>query len=144
MPRPRKRRRVWRQPRTAILKPVGVPLDILERVKLHYEELEALRLADFEKQRQTEAARQMGVSQSTFQRMIAEARYKVAQALVNGLALHVEGGNFRLVSARWHCADCGHDWELAHGRGVGPPETCPECGGQAIRERLEQERRHLE
>jgi predicted DNA-binding protein (UPF0251 family) len=135
---------VWRQPQTAIFKPVGVPLDKLERVTLYHEELEALRLADLERQGQTKAARQMEVSQSTFQRMLTEARYKVAQALVNGLALQVEGGNFRLVSARWHCADCGLDWELAHGRGLGPPELCPECGSRAIRERSEQKRRHLE
>lgn len=144
MPRPRKRRRVWRQPETAIFKPVGVPLDMLERVTLYHEELEALRLADLERQGQTKAARQMGVSQSTFQRMVSEARHKVAQVLVNGLALHVEGGTFRLASARWHCAACGHDWKLVHGRGLGPPELCPECGSQAIRERLDHDRRHLE
>lgn len=144
MPRPRKRRRVWRPPETAIFKPLGVPLDALERVTLHHEELEALRLADLERQGQTKAARQMGVSQSTFQRMITEARHKVARALVNGLALHVEGGNFRLASARWHCSDCGRDWELAHGRGQGPPELCPACGSSTIRERIERNRRHLE
>jgi len=144
MPRPRKRRRLWQQPQTAIFKPVGVPLESLDRITLLYEELEALRLADLAGQRQTEAARQMGVSQSTFQRMISEARRKVAQAQVNGAALQVEGGNFRLVSVIWHCADCGEDWELAHGRGLGPPERCPVCGSRNIRERLERERRHLE
>ena len=144
MPRPRKRRRLWRQPRTAVFKPVGVPLDMLEQVTLNYEELEALRLADLDGLPQMEAAVQMEVSQSTFQRMLTAARRKVARALVNGAALQVEGGDFRLASAFWHCADCGLDWELTHGRGLGPPQNCPECGSQVIRERIERDRRHLE
>ena len=144
MARPRKRRRLWRQPQAAIFKPVGAPLEALTRITLLYEELEALRLADLEGQHQAEAAKQMGVSRSTFQRVVTEARQKVALALVNGAALQVEGGVFRVADVSWHCTDCGHDWRLKHGRGVGPPETCPACGSYAIRERSDERRRHLE
>jgi predicted DNA-binding protein (UPF0251 family) len=137
MPRPRKRRRLWHTPRAAVFKPVGAPLESLERITLLYEELEALRLADLEGRHQADAATRMGVSRSTFQRVVTEARRKVALALVNGAALQVEGGTFRLTGAHWFCTDCNYNWNLAHGRGQGPPETCPECRSQAIRERVD-------
>ena len=136
MPRPRKRRRLRHQPKSAVYKPLGAPLESLERITLLYEELEALRLADLEGRHQADAAHHMGVSRSTFQRVVNEARRKVAQALVNGAALQVEGGSFRVTSARWHCRNCAHKWELSHGRGLGPPETCPDCGSTAINEEL--------
>jgi predicted DNA-binding protein (UPF0251 family) len=91
MPRPRKQRHLLRDPQQAIFKPVGIPLESLERIILLYEELEALRLADLEKQHQAEAAQQMGISRSTFQRLVVAARRKIALALVNGLALQIEG-----------------------------------------------------
>jgi predicted DNA-binding protein (UPF0251 family) len=143
MARPRKRRRLARHPQAAIFKPVGLPLDRLERIIVLHEELEALRLADLERHHQQEAANQMGVSRSTFQRVVLAARQKVAQALVNGMALQIEGGTFRVVELRWHCADCGHDWELQHGTGQGQPDRCPACGSSAIRERPGEGRRHL-
>jgi predicted DNA-binding protein (UPF0251 family) len=142
MARPRKRRRLSRQPQAAIFKPVGLRLDRLERVILLHEELEALRLADLEGQHQQEAASHMGVSRSTFQRVVLAARQKVARALVNGLALQIEGGTFRVAELRWHCSDCGHDWELLHGAGQGQPSCCPACGSSAIRERPGEGRRH--
>jgi uncharacterized protein len=135
MPRPRKWRRLRHEPEPAIFKPVGLPLEKLEQVTLLHEELEALRLADLEGQHQAEAAGQMSVSRSTFQRLVTEARRKVALALVNGAALHIEGGTFRVMAVRWHCAGCGHDWDIVHGSGQGQPESCPQCGSPAIRER---------
>lgn len=134
MPRPRKHRRLFQEPRPAIFKLVGVPLEGLERVTLLHEELEALRLADLEGHHQEHAAELMGVSRSTFQRIVTEARRKVALALVRGSALQVEGGTFRVVDARWHCADCGHDWNQLYGSGQGQPESCPACGSRSIRE----------
>jgi predicted DNA-binding protein (UPF0251 family) len=134
MPRPRKRRRLWHEPHPAIFKPVGLPLEALERVTLLHEELEALRLTDLEEHHQADAAAVMGVSRSTFQRLVTGARRKIASALVNGAALHIEGGTFRVMAVRWHCAGCGHDWDIAHGSGQGQPEICPNCGSSAIRE----------
>jgi predicted DNA-binding protein (UPF0251 family) len=98
MPRPRKRRTLTHLPKPAIYKPAGVPLDGLRRVTLLHEELEALRLADLEGLTQEEAAGRMAVSRSTFQRIIAHARWQVALALVEGHALQVEGGTFDVVS----------------------------------------------
>jgi uncharacterized protein len=91
-PRPRKRRRLARPPRSATYKPAGVPLNDLTKVLLLAEELEALRLADLEGLTQAEAAGQMGVSRSTFQRILARARQQVSLALVEGRALLIEPG----------------------------------------------------
>jgi predicted DNA-binding protein (UPF0251 family) len=91
MPRPRKRRNLGRLPRPAIYKPAGIPLDGLNQVRLLQEELEALRLADLEALTQVEAAQQMGVSRSTFQRILSRARRQVALALCEGNALKIAG-----------------------------------------------------
>ncbi len=87
MPRPRKRRMVAVPPRAMIYKPAGVPLDGLRKVQLLPEELEALRLADAEGLSQEDAAGRMGISRSTFQRTLAQARRQVALALSEGCAL---------------------------------------------------------
>jgi predicted DNA-binding protein (UPF0251 family) len=68
-----------------------VPLDGLRKVLLLPEELEALRLADLNGLIQSEAAKQMEVSRSTFQRILARARRQVALALVDGQALALKG-----------------------------------------------------
>ena len=94
MVRPRKRRTISRPPRPAVYKPAGVPLDALRQVMLLPEELEALRLADLEGLTQAEAAGRMGVSRSTFQRIVTQARHQVAAALIEGQALQIEGGTF--------------------------------------------------
>jgi predicted DNA-binding protein (UPF0251 family) len=96
VPRPRKRRILTHTPRPAIYKPAGVPLDGLKQVTLLHEELEALRLADLEGLTQSEAARRMGISRSTFQRIVTQARRQVAQALIEGHALQIEGGTFEI------------------------------------------------
>ncbi len=133
MPRPRKRRRVWHEPKPAIFKPVGVPLDQLKSITLLHEELEALRLVDLEGCYQEEAAERMNVSRSTLQRIVDEARYKVVQTLTEGAALHIEGGTFRVARVWWQCNDCGHLWEIEHGSGQSTPARCPSCESHAIR-----------
>lgn len=141
MPRPRKRRRLGHAPQPAIFKPVGARLETLDCVTLLHEELESLRLTDLEGHYQEKAAEQMGVSRSTFQRILTEARHKVAQALVDGAALRVEGGTFRVSPVRWRCDDCGHRWQIEHGSGQGQPDVCPACHSRAIRERTGGSRR---
>jgi predicted DNA-binding protein (UPF0251 family) len=91
MPRPRKRRVLGRLPRPAIYKPAGIPLDGLNQVRLLQEELEALRLADLEALTQVEAAEHMGISRSTFQRILSRAHRQVALALCEGYALQIVG-----------------------------------------------------
>jgi uncharacterized protein len=92
VPRPRKRRRLSSALRPAVYKPAGVPLDALRQILLLPEELEALRLADLVGLTQEEAAGRMGVSRSTFQRTLAQARRQVALALTEGQALVIPEG----------------------------------------------------
>ncbi len=87
MVRPRKRRNLNLPPRPAVYKPAGIPLESLRQILLLPEELEALRLADVQGLSQSEAAGQMGVSRSTFQRILERAHRQVALALVEGQAL---------------------------------------------------------
>jgi len=94
VPRPRKRRTLASVPQPAIYKPAGVPLNDLRLVTLLHEELEALRLADLEGLTQEQAAQRMGVSRSTFQRIVSRARRQVSLALAEGHALRIAGGTF--------------------------------------------------
>ena len=108
MPRPRKRRTLGALPRPAIYKPAGVALNDLRVVTLLHEELEALRLADLEGLTQEQAARHMGVSRSTFQRIVSHARRQVSLALAQGHALQIDGGTFQVAPpARWTGAHRG-------------------------------------
>jgi len=62
----------------------------LEEVILTKEEMEAVKLKDFDKMDQIEASEKMNTSQSTFQRILASARIKIAEAIVKGKALKIE------------------------------------------------------
>jgi predicted DNA-binding protein (UPF0251 family) len=73
-------------------KPRGVPTRQLQEIELGLDELEALRLVDDEGLEQVQAAKKMKISQSTLQRILGAARHKVAQGLVEGKAIKVEGG----------------------------------------------------
>ena len=132
-PRPRIVRH-W--PDAVYYKPQGVPLRVLAEVILGFDELEALRLADQEGLSQEEVGRQMNVSRATAGRILAQARLKVADALVTGKALRIEGGpafpppgppmapgpgfgpGLRRRRRR------GRGWGRGHGQG-GPPPVGP-------------------
>lgn len=94
MPRPRKCRWVQNEPPIAYFKPRGVPLRELTEVNLTVEGAEALRLADLEGLSHQEAAGRMKVSRHTFGRVLAEARRAVAEAVVLGQALRIDGGDY--------------------------------------------------
>lgn len=133
MSRPPKCRRVEFLPRLTFFKPAGVPLRDLEEVGLTVEELEAIRLKDLLGLEQEACAVKMGVSRPTYHRVLSAARAKVAEALVNGKAIRVEGGNFQVVVRRFNCGKCGHEWEVPCGQGPCSSEmTCPQCGSQDV------------
>ncbi|RKY11170.1 MAG: hypothetical protein DRP65_05000 [Planctomycetota bacterium] len=92
MPRPRHFRRVGCLPQSNYFKPRGVPLAVLQCVNLTVDEIEAVRLADLGGLYQEEAAKKMKVSRQTFGRIIESAHKKIADALVNGKALSIDGG----------------------------------------------------
>ena len=97
MVRPKKCRLVAALPGATYFKPAGIPLRFLSEVRLSVEEAEALRLKELEGLEQSEAAQRMGVSRPTFQRVLGAARKKVAEALLNGKAIRIEGGSFQLT-----------------------------------------------
>jgi len=135
MGRPPKCRRVEFIPQCTYSKPAGIPLWNLEEVGLAVEEVEALRLKDLEGLEQEDCAERMGISRPTFQRILTGARSKVAQALVTGRAIRVEGGNFEYVARRLRCTGCRAEWE------PDPSDLneqqCPKCGGKELMTRPE-------
>jgi len=100
MPRPRRLRRVWSEPTTTYFKPAGVRMVSVEEIILTVDELESIRLKDLEDLDQVKAAKKMGISQPTFQRLYESARKKIADSLINGKALRVEGGHYRMMIGR--------------------------------------------
>ena len=138
MARPINCRRVSSMPQSDYFKPRGIPLSMLEEVVLTVDEFEAVRLADLQGLFQEQAAEKVNVSRQTFGRIIESAHKKVAEALVQGKALKIEGGEFEMASMRkFRCNDCEHSWELPYG--TGRPENCPSCKSDNIR-RAEEDR----
>ncbi len=89
MSRPRLPRKIIFSPNVTYFKPRGVPLRTLEVVELSIEEMEALWLKNVEGMEQIEAAKKMKTSQSTFQRILANAHKKVSEALIKGKAIRI-------------------------------------------------------
>jgi uncharacterized protein len=92
MPRPFKNRRVSVSPEVTYFKPQGVPMRFLEAVSLGHDELEAIKLADLQGLYQEQAAEKMGISRQTFGNILNSAHKKIAEAMVNGKAIRIEGG----------------------------------------------------
>lgn len=105
MPRPRHCRYVERQPSVTYFKPRGIPLRELEEAELAVEGLEALRLADLEGLTTAAAAERMRVSRHTFGRILNQARRSVAEALVRGKALRIDGGAYAVLPPGHASAD---------------------------------------
>lgn len=134
MPRPPKCRRVEFLPNVTYFKPAAIPLMVLEEVLLSVEEAEAIRLKDMEGLEQEQGAERMHISRPTFQRILASARQKVADALLNGKAIRIEGGNFEMASRRFRCFS-GHEWDVPFGVVPGGlPDACPSCNTASISE----------
>lgn len=96
MPRPINERRLGAPIPPRVMKPAGIPARELQEVRLGFDEAEALRLADLEGLYQEAAARSMGVSRQTFGRIIEMARRKTADAILNGKALRIDGGEITI------------------------------------------------
>ncbi len=160
MPRPRQLRRVRCLPGINYFKPVGVTLAMLEENILTVDEFEALRLKDLMGLEQEESAKKMKISQPTFHRLVLSARKKVADALVEGKAIKIEGGMYKMVqprgrgfgrgagagrgagSGRGLVRGAGAGKRAVRGRMGGPFAagpvgecTCPKCGKKAAHQR---------
>jgi predicted DNA-binding protein (UPF0251 family) len=132
MGRPQLWRRVSFVPPITYFKPAGIPLVNLQEVHLLVEEAEAIRLKDLEGLEQEEGAQKMNISRSTFSRILDSARQKIADALLNGKAIRIEGGNFEMAVRRFRCIS-GHEWDVPFESLVtAPPELCPKCDTPSI------------
>lgn len=88
----------------------------LDEIVIGHDEMEATRLKDLEGLPQEEAARLMDVSQPTFHRLIQTAHRKIADALVNGKSLRIEGGNIHFTEQSFPACGrlkghCGREWD---------------------------------
>jgi uncharacterized protein len=72
----------------------------LQEVCIALDELEAIRLADIKGMYQEDAAKLMKISRQTFGNIIESAHKKIADAIVNGKALKIEGGVIKKVCRR--------------------------------------------
>lgn len=86
-----------------LFKPAGVPTDLLTEVVMTLDEFEAIRLADLEGLYQEEAAKRMGISRTTFGRILDSARRKTAELLAGGRCLKLEGGHVHPAEAEAPC-----------------------------------------
>lgn len=133
MPRPPKWRCVGFMPQITYFKPAGVPVSMLKEIRLSVEEVESIRLKDLEGLEQEECARRMHVSRPTFHRVLESARKKVADSLIKGKALKIDGGKFEMAMSRFRCNDFGHEWDVPfETMTLDPPSACPDCSSLNI------------
>ncbi len=124
MPRPKNNRIVHEPPIFTEFKPAGVPATGLKQVLLSLDEFEAMRLADFIGMSHEEAADEMGISRSTFSRLIEKSRKKIAEFIFQGRLLTIDGGNIHFRKNIIQCSECGYMFKI----NIDSPMTeCPEC-----------------
>jgi len=102
MSRPAKVRRVCEEPRFTKFTPEGS--DCGKSQILTTEEYEVMRHVDFQKMTHEECAVQMDISRTTVTEIYETARFKIADALINGKTICIEGGNYRVCEG----GECDH------------------------------------
>ncbi len=122
-------------------KPHGVALGNVGEVVLTLEEIETLNLKDKQELDQKEGARVMGISRSTFQRLLKSARKKIITAIIEGKALRFEGGNYisdkdiiktRCLKGFYHYHVKKEDLDEKAQAYRLSKIKCPECGKRLI------------
>ncbi len=134
MARPVKWRRIENLPRFQHFIPAEQNRKAVTGNVLKLEELEAIRLKDLEGLEQEDCASRMEVSRPTFQRILTAAREKIADSLIHGKDIRIEGGNYTRGICPIRCLDCGWTWdesieqlEADQGR-----HLCPECHSENL------------
>lgn len=107
MPRPRKWRKVCCLPDSVRFGPMGGPHTAEHIVSMTIDEYETIRLIDLENFTQEECARQMDIARTTVQGIYEDARRKLADSLVNGKILLIEGGDYVLCKGMEETCRCG-------------------------------------
>lgn len=135
MARPTKWRKIEYIPAISYFVPSEKEASEVSENDLKLEELEAIRLKDLLGLEQEECAKRMEVSRSTFQRILLSAREKVADSLINGKIIRIEGGNFTRNICPIKCDNCGKEWKESFENIefiIRDKYACPECGSDNI------------
>lgn len=105
MARPRKCRKICCLPENVHFAPVGVRCDSASSatVVLLIDEYEAIRLIDLEGMTQEECAGKMNIARTTVQAIYTAARKKLADTIVNGKRLLIEGGVYQVCEGGARC-----------------------------------------
>ncbi len=107
MPRPVKWKKVCCLPETNLFGPLNAKNLEDNIITMSVEEYESIRLIDLEGMLQEECAESMNVARTTVQRIYNDARKKLADALVNGYVLKIDGGNYKLCEEGQETIGCG-------------------------------------
>lgn len=135
MPRPLKERIITEPPQFSSFKPIGVRAKALPQILLSIDEYEAIRLADFSGLDHTQAAVKMEISRSTFTRLVEKARKKIADFLVNGAILQIEGGNIHFRDNLLRCNNCESIFRVSFDTEI---IKCPNCGAESYKDYADQ------
>ena len=128
MSRPKCCRRIGCAPDKNYFKPRGIPSPELDEVVLSLDEYEAIRLADLQELYQKKAAVRMNISRQTFGRILESAHKKIADSLINGKALKIEGGEVAIIEETRYiqCTRCNNIFNTA--ADFENEIICPQCG----------------
>lgn len=96
MSRPRKWRKVCSLPESNRFGPLNSQVNHENFVTMTVDEYETIRLIDLEGLNQEECSNQMNIARTTVQGIYIDARKKLAESLVNGKVLRIEGGDYKL------------------------------------------------
>jgi predicted DNA-binding protein (UPF0251 family) len=135
MARPTKWRKIENMPTIPYFIPSEKDLNGVPKNVLLVEELEALRLKDLEGLEQEECASKMHISRPTFQRILSSAREKVADSLVNGKVVYIDGGNYTRNICPIRCLVCDKEWMESYENLEAIKNNnyvCPDCGSLEI------------
>lgn len=130
MPRRKKCRMLQGPPCCSGFKPKGIPARFLNTVIITLDEYESIRLADYLNLEHEEAAEKLGISRSIFTRLVDGARKKVAQALIDGCELAIEGGEYHFSQKHFRCLTCFYLFKTAISDA--DPADCPKCHSSNI------------
>jgi len=129
MPRPQFNRIVNEPPLYSHFRPTGVKGEDAKEIILTLDEFEAFRLADQLGHSHAHAAGEMDISRPTFSRLIARARKKIADFIIQGGVLRIGGGSVHFRVNILQCRDCGH---LSKVKLTEDVSECPECQSEAM------------
>jgi predicted DNA-binding protein (UPF0251 family) len=127
-PRTKRFRKIGSPPLLKGYKPIGIPYKETKVIEIHYDEYEALRLADYSGLKQEEAAKHMNVSRPTFTRIYSSCLQKLAKAFAEGSSIVIEGGNVEFDKQWYRCNTCATVFH--HPDGLN--EECINCKSEDI------------